>query len=381
MTKRTKRGGIIPTQLLINSGQLIRPAKLTPKQVERLNASTAAYYAELALVKPLFWPKPEEYEGMTDAKAQALGFTGKSSNPIDGLDQLGLGELFGLDQDAMSNLGFSVANKSKKPKKQPLPDPKATAKLIKALLATLSPAQLTGVLRVATQNGHFLTDDKVGFFADCYKAIFEYFNCFLFTEISPDGAKALAKLTGFEYFVSNDNTRGGQAVAILFDPKRLDPTGKAVTIEAVADVQGVNDLRPMLWAPFKDRSNNKAQNYGVNHLKSMRGGPQTTGVVRKQQCEAIVRELPKGWKGGMGGDWNCRMNDGWSRIDLKPLHDAGFVLVGEKMNKLPTHIMGGWLDGFFFSPDMNVTTQDILQWFATTKRDFTDHALVGVSVD
>jgi len=373
MSKSKKTGGILSTsqKLVMNPELIKRPAKLTPKQVDRINQVNAKHKAEL-LATRVTYPTDVDFGDITEEMAKGLGFRGKSKNDI----SAGLADI-GLD---FTGINLGVANKAKKAKPKTLPDPKVVADFVKQRLAPISVADLTGPVRVFSQNFEFLTDDKVAFFKDSYKEIFKRFHIITATEVSPDGVKALCKLTGFEHFVSGDNTRGGQAVAVFYDPKRLKAKGGRKLIDEVANVQGVNDLRPMLWCTLIDSVNGDEVNVGVNHLKSMRGGPQQTGVIRKQQAQAIVRGLPKGWQGVMGGDWNTRMNDGWHKIDLKPLLDDGFILVDQDTNKLATHTMGGWLDGFFTRTQKTVSGMTVIQWFLDTKRDLTDHAGVLVSI-
>lgn len=371
MSKSKKTGGILPIGTRIAMGQVVRKDKLTEKEVERINRTNDKYKAEL-LATRVTYPVGVDFSDISEEMAKSLGFRGKSKNDVsDGLADLGLD---------FSHFSLGVSNRAKKPKPKNLPDPKVVAGFVKQRLAPISVAGQTGKVRVFSQNFEFLTPDKVDFFKESYKEIFSRFHVILATEVSPDGVKALCKLTGFEAWVSGDNTRGGQAVAIFWNPKRMKPKGDKKLIDEVANVQGVNDLRPMLWGTLVDTVTGKERNEGVNHLKSMRGGPQSTGIIRKQQCQAIVRGLPAGWEGDMGGDWNTRMNDGWHKVDLKPLIDDGFFLVDQDVNKLPTHVMGGWLDGFFTRSTGTVSSMTVLQWFLDTKRDLTDHAGVFIEV-
>lgn len=370
MSKSKKTGGILPIGTRIAMGQIVRKDKLTEKEVARINRTNEKHKEQLAATR-VTYPVGIDFTDITEEMAKSLGFRGKSKDDVDALGDLGLD---------LSHFSLGVSNRAKKSKPKNLPDPKVVAGFVKARLSNVPVASLKGPVSVFSQNFEFLTDDKVGFFKDSYLEIFKHFHVITATEVSPDGVKSLCKLTGFEAFVSGDNTRGGQAVAIFYDPKRLKAKGDKKIIDEVANVQGVNDLRPMLWCTLIDSVTGDEINVGVNHLKSMRGGPQSTGIIRKQQAQAIVRGLPKGWDGVMGGDWNTRMNDGWHKVDLKPLIDAGFILVDEDVNTLPTHTMGGWLDGFFARTKLTTSGMTVLQWFLDTKRDLTDHAGVLVSL-
>lgn len=368
---KSKTGGILPIRTRIDMGQVVRKDKLTPKEVERINRTNEKHNAAL-LANRVTYPTGVDFSDITEEMAKSLGFRGKSKDDAsDGLADLGID---------FSHFSLGVSNKAKKPKPKSLPDPKVVLAAVKQLLAPVSVAGMTGPVRVFSQNFEFLTDDKADFFKASYQEIFTRFHVITATEVSPDGVKALCKLTGFASFVSGDNTRGGQAVAVIYDPKRMKPKGDKKLIDEVANVQGVNDLRPMLWCTLIDTVTGDEVNVGVNHLKSMRGGPQSTGIIRKQQAQAIVRGLPKGWDGIMGGDWNTRMNDGWHKVDLKPLIDDGFILIDQDVNKLPTHVMGGWLDGFFARTKVTASGMTVLQWFSLTKRDLTDHAGVFVEL-
>jgi hypothetical protein len=240
------------------------------------------------------------------------------------------------------------------------------------------PVDMSGKIVFGCQNFEMLTKAKAAWFADSYKEFIPLAHVWMCVEIGKEGIEEIARLTGYTAYCSTDNSRGNQAVAILIHP-RVKFIAKS-SIDEVANVQGVNDLRPLLKLDLEDTAPQtpdaeKKFFAGVVHLKSMRGGEVTSGAVRYQQCQIIANKLSG--NGVVGGDWNMKLP---GVKDYSPLTAANFTLVdpGDSRN---THIMGSRLDGFFtlnFSRKLSGIT--LLDWFTdpTIGRGLTDHAGLNV---
>jgi hypothetical protein len=252
----------------------------------------------------------------------------------------------------------------------------AVQKRVKASGKT--PVGMDGKIVFGVQNFEMLTKAKAAWFADSYKEYIPLAHVWMCTEIGKEGIEEIARLTGYTAYCSTDNSRGNQAVAILIHP-RLKFISKS-SIDEVANVQGVNDLRPLLKVELEDTAPQtpdaeKKFFAGVVHLKSMRGGEVTSGAVRYQQCQIIASKLSG--NGVVGGDWNMKLP---GVKDYSPLTAANFQLVdpGDSRN---THIMGSRLDAFFtLNFARKLSGIELFDWFIdpTIGRGLTDHAALNV---
>jgi hypothetical protein len=224
----------------------------------------------------------------------------------------------------------------------------------------------------AEQNFEFLDITKAKYFMDSYKEMIPLAHIWLCAEVAQDGLQEIAAQTGYKAYVSVENNRH-QAVGILLHP-RLQIVGQPNSIDEVATVQGVPDLRPAFQVNVKDTTTG-AEFWGCAvHLKSMRGGPVTSGAVRHQQCAIMAKKLTG--SGIVGGDMNCLMPN---ISDIDPLLQAGFVLACPSTT---TQSMGGILDGFFqLKMPKNLGTVELLAWFKdpTIGRGLTDHGMLRAS--
>jgi hypothetical protein len=121
----------------------------------------------------------------------------------------------------------------------------------------------------------------------------------------------------------------------------------------------------------------------VLHLKSMRGGPQVTAVVRHKQFSLLVKDLGPNYVGLVGGDLNYKIDDP-SCKDADPMYQAGYTLVAKGDNSA-TQIMGSRIDGFFEKGMSGKTAVDFYRVYAyflnpNLKRAFSDHATLKLEV-
>jgi endonuclease/exonuclease/phosphatase family metal-dependent hydrolase len=207
----------------------------------------------------------------------------------------------------------------------------------------------------------------------------EYGHAFFLSEVDPAAIKQWASDVGFTAVTSVANTRG-QAVALLIHP-RLKVL-KTYTIDEIASVQGIPDLRPALCADVEDTATGDKFTLVVVHLKSMRGGQTVTAKVRYRQCELLAQKLGSTFSGYIAGDWNLILDDP-NVTDADPLKNAKFFLVYPN-DHTPTQAMGSRIDGFFRrSIKHKVGKYQTRQYWKYTGvgRNFSDHALSNVICD
>lgn len=375
---------------------------LTAKQVARLNAVNAEYNRQLAESRPEY-PETDESTltdillGNTSPLAavggheaiKALGWSDHQLDiTLDDLDDYRGGRRRGnrgnRNRGGSQQQGSRGGNRGGKGGGRTgggtLLNPAIVLASVKAKIAStgLKPVGMTGKLIHGAQNFEMLTLAKAKWFMDSYKEYIPLAHVWICVEIGKDGLEEIARQTGYTAICSADNSRGNQAVGILVHP-RLKVLGSHIIAE-VANVQGVNDLRPVLVVDLEDTAadadpNDKKVSAAAVHLKSMRGGVQTTAAVRYQQCQIIANKLTG--KVIIGGDWNMilpNVND-WA-----PLKQAGYLLVdpGDTRN---THIMGSRLDAFFTLSFSTVLKGiKLMDWFSdpTIGRGLTDHAAIAV---
>lgn len=375
---------------------------LTPKQVARLNAVNAQYNKELAETRPEYpdtdtssltdilmgIKSPLDVIGGHDA-VKALGW---SDHQLD----ITLDDLEDYRGGRRRNRGNRGGNRGGQQQRSrggkgggnkgggrtgggTLLNPAIVLASVKARIAStgLKPVGMKGKIVRGSQNFEMLTLNKAKWFMDSYKEFIPLAHVWTCVEIGKDGLEEIARQTGYTAYCSADNSRGNQAVGILVHP-RLKVLGTRI-IQEVANVQGVNDLRPVLIVDLEDTSPDADpadKNFwvGAVHLKSMRGGVATTAAVRYQQCAIIAQKLTgKGW---LGGDWNMILPN---VNDYQPLKQAGWLLV-DPGDSRATHIMGSRLDAFFTLALSSVVKGiSLLDWFAdaTIGRGLTDHAAIA----
>lgn len=383
---------------IIPTGDTPKWTSLTPKQVARLNAVNAEYNRQLAENLPQY-PDTDPSTltdillGITSPLAaigghdavKALGWTDHQLDiSLDDLQDYRGGRRRnrgnrGGGQQQRSRGGKSGGSKGGgRPGGGTLLNPAIVLASVKARIAASGrkPVGMKGKIVRGSMNFEMLTLAKAKWFMDSYKEIMPLAHVWTCVEIGKDGLEEIARQIGYTAYCSADNSRGNQAVGILVHP-RFKVLGTRV-IQEVANVQGVNDLRPVYivdledTSPEPDPSDDKVQWAGAVHLKSMRGGAATTAAVRYQQCQIIANKLKSG-KGWLGGDWNMILP---GVNDYQPMKQAGWLLV-DPGDSRATHIMGSRLDALFtFGLSSVLKGIAVLDWFAdpTIGRGLTDHA-------
>lgn len=290
-----------------------------------------------------------------------------------------LGATFSLDQLVK---GFRQ-RKSKKGKRrqgsQALLNPDIVHRVVreKIKLSGLQPADMTGPVMRAAQNFLFLTPEKAAWFSTSYKEFIPLAHLWSCSEVTKAGLDRIAADTGYQAYCSMENTRG-QAVGILVHPRFQ--VLKVIIIDEVANVQGVQDLRPVLVLVLKDTSpaakpNDEITFHAVHHAKSMRGGVERAGAICYLQNQVIVKHLKDLGPGVIGGDFNVLPGTPVGDRVISVLTDGGFVFV-DATDRRPTHSMGGRLDLMFTRGlRTEIRIEALLDWFnSEIDRGLSDHA-------
>jgi hypothetical protein len=233
----------------------------------------------------------------------------------------------------------------------------------------------SGDITVGEWNMEFLTADKARYFRDTYGKIVPRLHLLFVEEGSQGGLKQLAQDTGYNFAVSRENSRG-QAVGFLVNPRLK--IMKTTTIDAVAEIQDIPDLRPALRVDLRDSASGQEFSAVVVHLKSMRGGPDSTAPIRTYQAQVLAKELGPTFKGIAAGDWNTFLD---KTTELQALKESGFKMSNPE-SRTSTHSNGGRLDGFF-ARGLNLSPEKINPFFSNplVTRVFSDHALLTTSLN
>lgn len=259
-------------------------------------------------------------------------------------------------------------------------DPELVHSVVSRLVAEsgLQPAGMTGPVKRAGQNFEMLTSEKASWFSKSYRQIIPLAHIWMCTEVSREGLERIAQETGYQFFCSQENSRG-QGVGALIH-KRFKVV-RWYTIDEVANVRGVADLRPVLVVLLEDTSpdcppEQKTIWCAVHHAKSMRGGVERSGAICYRQNEIIVEHLGHMGPGAIGGDFNVLPGTPVGDKVISVLTDGGFVFV-DADDRRPTHSMGGRLDLLFtLAMEKELHIEALLAWFASPEigRGLTDHA-------
>ncbi len=328
------------------------PAGQLAKLIEKSKAHTAHVIATR-----VEYPDPDAFDGLDLPQLKQHGFIGKVTNRV------GLGSIL----QARGGKGKGKGGGGKK-----LPNPQLVLAEVQRLLVNVPLVGNEGPAVLSELNFEFLEASKAKYFLDSYKEIIPRAHVHFCVEVAAAGLQALATaMPDYTAYTSAENTRG-QAVGFLVH-KRFKVLGQQ-SYDDVATVQGIPDLRPAFRLDLEDTVTGDKFSVVVVHLKSMRGGPATTAPVRYQQCVIIAKKLGKNFVGVVGGDWNTFLG---KTTDCDPLTQAGFTLV-DASDSRATHIMGGRLDGFFQLNVPGLGSVTLVSWFATLKRDLTDHAMLIV---
>jgi hypothetical protein len=259
-------------------------------------------------------------------------------------------------------------------------NPQVVHSLIKKAIAAsgLKPVGLDGPIVRAVHNFEFLTGEKAAWFIDALAEIIPLAHIWSCAEVTEAGIKKIAERTGYEYVVSVENNRG-QAVAVMWDPRRVQKLG-TWSIDSVAEVQGVKDLRPVIGVDLMDKSPKTPSQFkkfwaASGHMKSMRGGEEASGIVRHLQNQLAAEGLKDRGAGALGMDSNSKLATEQGDWETSPLTDSGLLLVGPDDHRA-TQTMMSRLDGLWargFEHVLLIIAQ--LNWFEDPAlgRSLTDH--------
>lgn len=258
-----------------------------------------------------------------------------------------------------------------------LPNPQLVHQVVSTMLAGVPLAGLTGDLRIFETNIENANVTKIAFFANSYVEIGTRAHAWMIEECDSAAAKKLAALLGYQCASSDENSRG-QAIHILWNDGRLEKTDMKI-YKSIANVQGIPDLRPALRVDFKDKVTGKEFGLVCLHLKSMRGGPKVTSVVRHKQFVLLAQDLGTEFKGLVGGDLNYPLNNPQFQ-EGDPMYQAGYKLVAPNDSQA-TQIIGSRIDGFFErGMEFEVDLYQVFPYFTQIGRAFTDHASLSVDL-
>lgn len=348
---------------------------LTDYERKQLIAKTKKHNATLEANKVVY-PDPEEvaFDELDLPTIQVLGFKGfdpKSTN---------LSALFGGGRQRNKNKsrgGKSGGGRggSGGGGKQ-LPNPNVVLAVVQGMIGSLPAAAMTGKLYFGEFNAEFGDRSKARFFNASYKEIFSRSHVVALSEVGPDFVDEVANsMPDYTGYCSVANTRN-QAVGFIVH-KRLKVIGDPISHDAVANVQGVPDLRPAFQLNLEDTATGEKFSVVVVHLKSMRGGPAVSGKVRYQQCALMVKALGPNFTGLITGDFNMLLDKAGAGLinDLDPLLKAGYVLLNPT-DTSATHSGGSRLDGYVVLNFSKLGNLAVHAFFsdATIGRSFSDHA-------
>lgn len=293
-------------------------------------------------------PGSVSFDDLDDIALAAHGFDGKVSAD-DLRERFGISKKvsLGVDFDLASYMrrargkgrGKAKGGKGKGGGKK-LPNPSDVDTVVTSYLKGVPDVGMQGNLVIAEFNAEFLDAHKANTFLSTYVKLVKKSHVLFVEECDFSGLQVIGQAAGYGYRASKANTRN-QAVGFLVHP-RFDIVQVKVC-DAVGSVKGVPDLRPAYQLDLKDRTSGETFSVVVVHLKSMRGGPATTGPIRYQQCKVLANWLGSSFSGIVAGDFNCFLNN---TQDTDPLVNAGFKLVYPN-DTTSTQSMGGRLDGFF----------------------------------
>lgn len=347
-----------------NSARAVLERNFDGKNVkfEELPHASKAAFAEISRIQKEYsdfvrdnkptYPHPDQFDALTPDEIVKMGF--EHPDATDLLDAFKGGD--------------------KKPR--PLPDAKVVASEVAKVMDKMPLAEAKGDLRLGEWNMEFLTGDKARYFKDTYSQIIPKHHLLFVEEANEAGLKQIAQDNGYNYAVSAENTRG-QAVGFLINPRLK--VNSTTSIDAVANVHGIPDLRPAFRIDMTDTATGEDLSAVVVHLKSMRGGPEETAAVRTQQAQILARELGPNFKGIIAGDWNTFLD---KTRDLDPLKNAGFI-INNPGDRTSTQSMGGRLDGFLHKGLSGSLSEETINPFFKNPlitRGLSDHALLTTTL-
>lgn len=370
-----------------NSGNGLRlDQELPPHLLAKLKKSSEAHTQRILAKKAELgqYPDPAEVEEFDDDVTE-IRFPGRTSafGPADSDDFRG-GRRGGRNRGRQPQQGTKGKGKGKGGStggggKRPLPDPKMVHAEVSRMLQGLPAISLTGNVQIGEFNAEFMDTSKARYFQDTYLEIVSRFDVLFMAEVECGGVAHLAKVSGHAGYCSTANTRN-QAVGFLVSP-RMKLVNGPIEYTSIANVQGIPDLRPAYRLDLEDTVTGERFSVVALHLKSMRGGPQVTAVVRHKQFALLVQDLGPNFVGLVGGDLNYKIDDPTTR-DADPMVNAGYKLVAPGDNSA-TQIMGSRIDGFFQKGlKSSIDYYRVYAYFlnAQLKRSFSDHATLAIEL-
>jgi hypothetical protein len=271
-------------------------------------------HTETTLANPILYPPKHLHLSITDVAAQKLGFLGRGplSTNLKGLEVDG--------RDFFPGQGKKNKNKSKKGGNKGggqgggkrLPDPKVVFAEVSNAFASLPDAGTTGSVVMLEWNMEFLDPTKAAYFDVTYDLIMRKGHILAGSEVTLKGLQAIAKSASavhrkeknlaantsdrYVAYCGTENSRG-QGVGAIIDTDRFEVT-KTYEILSVKNVFGIQDLRAAYVMLLTDKTTGKKFRLVIEHLKSMRGGPDATAKVRRKQVELTIADIGNGTPGG-----------------------------------------------------------------------------------
>jgi hypothetical protein len=250
--------------------------------LKRLKAKREQHIAD-HIANQVTYPDPDQLFDLTPVTIKKLGFIDHDLQDLIGLEPLAArGRNRGKGKGGSSGGGRT------------LPNPQVVLSVVQSMLAS---AGLTA--RVVPASGDVVALElncencdlsKAKYFTAAWKALFECADIVYLEEVNCAAVSYFASITGYLSFCSQANSRG-QAVGFLVNPNRFDVIGPMEEWTEVAQVQGIQDLRPVVAIKVKDKVTGRITRRAVGHLKSMRGGARTTESVRFQQFQKIAKRM------------------------------------------------------------------------------------------
>ncbi len=373
----TNKGADKGSEQSINVEGIPSNMLLTAYELDQLVKKTELYNAKIEAER-VQYPDPDDFDQLELPAIQMLGFKGfdPKSNDLDAL-------FFGGGRQKKKNKGKGKGGSSggSGGGGKQLPNPNVVLAVVQSMIGSMPVAGMSGALLFGELNAEFGDRSKARFFSASYKEIFSRSHVVALSEVGPDFVDEVANsMPDYTGYCSVANTRN-QAVGFVVH-KRLKVIGDPISHDAVANVQGVPDLRPAFQLNLEDTVTGEKFSVVVVHLKSMRGGPAVSGKVRYQQCVLMVKALGANFTGFITGDFNMLLDKAAAGVinDLDPLLKAGYVLLNPK-DTSATHSGGSRLDGYVVLNFSKLGNLAVHAFFSdpTIGRSFTDHAYCTAS--
>ncbi len=262
-------------------------AKLTDRQLEKVSRLALAR-TEAISRNPMRWVPNDQIVALDPEALEQSGFRRflrTEDLPFDLRD---------LNAEALESA--EIASRIKKGKPRPkshgvMPSANVFEHTVAAYMKGASPASREGAIKLLELNAQFGSAQKATTYKTGFRLIVEPFHIGFWSEVDFGFLQKIGKDNGLGYWVSRGNGRNPpQCVGITAHPRFTKIAGP-FEITAVAEVQGIPNLRPALVVILEDQWSGLIIRAVAVHLKSMMGGAEVTAPVRFQQCEAIAAWL------------------------------------------------------------------------------------------